>query len=184
MAILLLLFSSSLQSSIGPIRAEQVPPSSSVIGWQYWGQPGATLAPVSCTLQCKQLHKCTSVQLNIGLSKVCAQVSTKTPLLTQFCLDPNIAETEVPLISNFLPIFDMSKIELTRAFQSFFHGQSILQIVVLCWGLMSAPHKVTTDFTLTPLPSNGHCCAGPWFFARCANSAFLTTNNSLVNSDR
>ena len=47
-------------SSIGPIRAKQIHRCSSVIGWQYWGQPGATLAPVSCTLQCKQLNKCTA----------------------------------------------------------------------------------------------------------------------------
>ena len=38
----------------------------------------------SCTLQCKQLNMCTqSVQLNIGPSKVCAQVSTKMQEPTQ-----------------------------------------------------------------------------------------------------
>ena len=64
------------------------------------------------------------------MMEVCAQVCTKTPLVTQFCLDPNMAEKEVPLISNFLPIFDMRNIEVTRAFQTFFHGQSILQMTI------------------------------------------------------
>ena len=46
-----------------------------------WCNTEASLAPGSCTLQCKQLNKCTqSVQLKIGPSKVCAQVSTKNPV--------------------------------------------------------------------------------------------------------
>jgi hypothetical protein len=38
----------------------------------------ARVAPGSCTLRCSQLEKCTQgVQLDIGPSKVCAQVSRK-----------------------------------------------------------------------------------------------------------
>ena len=49
------------------------------------------MAPGSCTLQCSQLEKCTQgVQLNIGLSKVCARVFTEAPLALQgrdFCAE-------------------------------------------------------------------------------------------------
>ena len=37
------------------------------------------------------------------------------------------------------------------------------------------PLTGNTDFTFTPLPSNGHYLCRPWFFARCANLAFLWT---------
>ena len=63
------------------------------------------MAPGSCALRCNQLKKCTqSVQLNIGPIKVCAQVSTETPLITQFCLDQKMSEKEVKF-------FDTSNIE-------------------------------------------------------------------------
>ena len=42
----------------------------------------------------------------------------------------------------------------------------------LCWGLMSAPRKVSTDFTLTTLPSNSNWMCRVVIFVRCSNLAF------------
>ena len=46
-------------------------------------------------------------------------------------------------------------------------------IVFVCWGLVYAPCKMTTDFTLTPLPSNANWLCRAVIFARIANWTFF-----------
>ena len=59
------------------------------------------------------------------------------------------------------------------AFIPFSHKQYLLLLFVLCWGLVSALHKVTTDITHTLLPLNANWLWRAMIFARSGNLAFL-----------
>ena len=65
------------------------------------------------------------------------------------------------------------------AFIPFSHKQYLLLLFVLCWGLVSALHKVTTDITHTLLPSNANWLWRAVIFARSANLAFLFVKHVL-----
>ena len=140
---------SFLQSSIGPIRAEQMPPSSSVIGWQYWGQPGATLAPVSCTLQCKQLNKCTSVQLNIW-----AEQSVCTTL------DKNAVTCQKRRWTEYRFLYRLAIDKTTTFFNTFFMAD-------FC------PSQGDNWLYPSPLPSTAKWLIRAVIFVRCANLPFF-----------
>ena len=55
-----------------------------------------------------------------------------------------------------------------------------LAFLCVCWWLMSAPRKVTIDFTLLPLPSTAKWLIRAVIFARCANLAFYLMLQLLI----